>query len=87
MSEVPRLPVGEYYAGVDLGKKHDPSALALVRKEPEALRHVGMKVFPLETEYVAIVGYLRLVQDRIQRVVSFLSTKPESVSLSLTRPS
>jgi phage FluMu gp28-like protein len=69
---VPRLPIGEYYAGVDLGKKQDPSALGLIRKEVDVRRLVGLKVFPLETEYVAIAGYLRLVHERIQRVIRFL---------------
>ena len=85
LSEVPRLPVGDYYAGLDLGKKQDPSALALIRKEGEVLRLVGLKVFPLETEYVAILGFLRLVAERIQYVHRFLSTKQASASLSSMR--
>lgn len=51
-----------------MGKKQDPSALALIRKEKDLHRLVGLKVFPLETEYVAILGFLRLVVERIQRV-------------------
>ena len=72
MSEVPRLQPGDYYVGLDLGKKQDPSALALIRKEGDKLRLVALKVFPLETEYVAIVGYLKLVSERIRTVVRFL---------------
>ena len=60
------------FAGVDLGKKQDFSALALIRKEKEVARLVGLKVFPLGTEYVAVIGYLHVVSERIQNVHKFL---------------
>lgn len=60
------------FAGLDLGKKQDHSALALIKKESDILRLVGLKVFPLETEYVAILGFLRLVTERIQSVAKVL---------------
>jgi phage FluMu gp28-like protein len=60
------------FAGVDLGKKQDFPALALVRKEDQATRLVGLKVFPLGTEYVAVIGYLRVVSEHIRDVHKFL---------------
>ncbi len=60
------------FVGVDLGKKQDNSVIALLRKEDELRRLVALKVFPLETEYVAIIGYLKLLSERVQHVARFL---------------
>jgi phage FluMu gp28-like protein len=60
------------FVGVDLGKKQDPSAVAVLAKAADLLRLVGLKVFPLETEYVAIIGFLKLISERVKHVHRFL---------------
>jgi phage FluMu gp28-like protein len=60
------------FVGVDLGKKQDPSAVAVVSRAEDQVRLVGLKVFPLETEYVAIVGFLKLISERVKHVHRFL---------------
>src|SRR5690242_18437604 len=54
------------YGGVDFGKHHDHSAVGVVDYDPAtkltALIH--MHQFPLETEYGAVIGYVkRLVSN------------------------
>jgi phage FluMu gp28-like protein len=61
-------PQGDYFVGVDLGKKQDPTVIALLKKTLEALRLLGLKVFPLETDYTAIIGYLHVLTSKIQTV-------------------
>ncbi len=60
------------FAGLDLGKKQDPSALALVRKEKDLLRLVGLKVWPLETDYAGIAGFLSPLFEKIKHIHHFL---------------
>ncbi len=57
---------GDFYAGLDLGKHHDPSVLAIVRKEQDKLSLVHLHRFPLETPYVSVIGYLKTICDRWQ---------------------
>ena len=49
------------YAGLDFGKHHDHSAVGVVEHDPTtkmaALIH--MHKFPLETEYAAVIGYVK----------------------------
>lgn len=57
---------GKFFAGLDLGKHQDYSALAVI-EEVEGkyvLRHV--KVWPLETKYAAVIGYVKTLADRWQ---------------------
>ncbi len=61
-------PQGDYFVGVDLGKKQDATAIALVKRTLEALRLLGLKVFPLETDYTAIIGYLHVLTSKIQTI-------------------
>ena len=56
----------DYYLGVDLGKKQDHSVIATIRRDEDALRLVGLKVFPLGTEYTAIVGYLHVLTEKLR---------------------
>ena len=72
----------DYYAGIDLGKKVDHSVVAVVRRDEDALRLVAMKIFPLGTEYTGVIGYLRLLADRLRSVHRFLSIKPVSAKVS-----
>lgn len=59
---------GNFFAGVDLGKKQDPTAIALILRTLEALKLLGMKIFPLETDYTAIIGYLHVLTSKIRMV-------------------
>ena len=50
---------GEFYLGVDFGKHVDYSVICVVEKVKDHLylRHCHM--FPLETSYGAVIGYLK----------------------------
>jgi len=52
------------YAGLDLGRVKDYSALVIIEevKDRFFLRH--MKIFPLETSYASVIGYMKTLQDR-----------------------
>jgi len=55
---------GNFYAGLDLGKHKDYSVLVVI-EEVEGkflLRH--LKIFPLETSYASVIGYVKMLQDR-----------------------
>ncbi len=61
----------DYWAGLDLGKKQDYSVLALVRKDGDIFRLVGLKVFPLGTEYTGeagVVGFVRVLTKKLQTI-------------------
>jgi phage FluMu gp28-like protein len=51
-----QIPKGEYYAGLDLGKLQDHSALAIVQREDETLKLVYTHEFPLETAYTQVIA-------------------------------
>jgi len=57
---------GRFFAGLDLGKEQDYSALAVVEKleNKYLLRHV--KVWPLQTKYATVIGYVKTLADRWQ---------------------
>lgn len=52
------------YAGLDLGRVKDYSALVVVEevKRRFFLRH--LKIFPLDTSYASVIGYVKTLQDR-----------------------
>jgi len=54
----------EFYIGVDLGKKADYSVISVLEKVGETLilRHVY--VFPLDTEYGSVIGYIKVLSER-----------------------
>jgi len=55
--------------GVDLGKKRDYSVIAVLRKSPEGVwKLVFMKRFKLGTPYAAVIGYLRVLCDKLPEV-------------------
>lgn len=73
----------ELYAGLDLGKKVDHSVLSVVERlgDDLYLRHV--KIWPLETSYSSVVGYLKVLSERwrtMQRVVVDVSGVGEAVA-------
>ncbi len=61
----PSSPDSFYVAGCDLGKKHDFSVVAVVEKRGQELYLVHLKRFPLGTEYNSVVGFLRLLNERL----------------------
>lgn len=55
----------QLFAGLDLGKLQDHSALVVIEQLPGnkyALRH--LKIFELGTGYASVLGYLKTLQDR-----------------------
>jgi len=66
---------GDYWAGLDLGKKQDYSVFALLRKDKDIFRLVGLKVFPLGTDYTGnagIVGFVSVVTQRLRTIHKIL---------------
>ncbi len=60
---------GTFYVGCDLGRKRDHSAVAVVEKTKEGeVRLVHLKRFRLGTEYGSVLGYLRVLNERLQTV-------------------
>ena len=59
------MPVSFYAVGVDLGKKHDFSAIAVVAKTGQDVELVHLKRFELGTSYGSVMGYLKLLCDRL----------------------
>jgi len=57
---------GKFLGGLDLGKHQDYSAFVVVEdvEGKYLLRHV--KVFPLETKYATVIGYVKTLCDRWQ---------------------
>jgi len=52
------LPTGDYHAGVDFGKLEDHSVIAILKREPNALKLVYLYQFPLETPYTQVIGHI-----------------------------
>jgi hypothetical protein len=59
---------GEFYAGLDLGKHQDHSALAIVKIEESSIKLIHMRRFPLRTPYASVIGYVKTLCDRWQKV-------------------
>jgi len=55
-----------FYAGLDLGKHQDHTALIIVEEQEEKLLLRHIKVWPLETKYAAVIGYVKTIADRWQ---------------------
>lgn len=61
--------IGTFYVGCDLGKKQDFSAIAVVEKLPDGtLRLVHLRRFKLGTEYGSVLGYLKLLNQKLATV-------------------
>ena len=65
---------GRYFIGVDLGKKVDYSVIAITRWEgkEEFAELVGLCHFPLETPYATVIGMVKVICDKLQRVEKVL---------------
>ena len=57
--------------GVDLGQKRDYTVVCVVQKKNRHLTLVHLKVFPLGTEYDAILDYLKQVDNEFHTVHGF----------------
>jgi hypothetical protein len=55
---------GRFFGGLDFGKERDHSAFIVIEQVDKRylLRHV--KVWPLETKYASVIGYVKTVADR-----------------------
>jgi phage terminase large subunit-like protein len=59
-----QIPKAEYYAGIDLGKLQDHSALAIIQKDQEILKLVYHHQFPLQTPYTDVINTLQRVNEK-----------------------
>src|SRR5207248_8242395 len=66
-----RVPVEDYYVGVDFGQKRDHLVVAVILKKNGQITLVHMKRFALGTEYQAVIEYMKLVGERFQSVRAF----------------
>jgi phage FluMu gp28-like protein len=67
-------PKGRYFLGVDLGKKMDYSVITVVRwnGKEEIAELVGLVQFPLETPYATVIGMVKLICNKLDRVEKVL---------------
>ncbi len=63
--KIPSSPGSFYSAGVDLGQKRDHSAVAVVHKRSGEVYLVHVKQFRLGTEYGSVIGYLKILTERL----------------------
>jgi phage terminase large subunit-like protein len=57
--------IGEYYAGIDLGKLQDHSALAVVKKESiDLIKLIFLKEFPINTPYSHVIGFITKANNK-----------------------
>ena len=61
----------DYYVGVDLGQKRDPSVIAVILKKNGQIFLVHLKRFALGTEYQTIIEYLKIVAERFRNVRAY----------------
>jgi phage terminase large subunit-like protein len=50
------IPKAEYYAGLDLGKLQDHSALAIIQRDQDTFKLVYTHEFPLNTSYTEVIA-------------------------------
>lgn len=67
---VPSVSNRLFFLGVDLGKKHDYSVIAVAAKAPnrEAVDLVYYKRWPLETPYSSVIGSVRVIIEKLHNV-------------------
>jgi phage FluMu gp28-like protein len=70
-----KRPVGNFYVGVDFGKKVDNSVVAVIEayRDHKYLRHYHE--FPLNTPYGAVIGYVRKLSDNWRRIQAIYCDK------------
>jgi len=63
------LLTGSFFLGVDLGKKHDYTVIAVIRKDGDILKLVFMKQFKLGTDYGGpVMGALKILCEKLNMV-------------------
>jgi len=63
---------GEFYAGLDLGKHQDHSVLTIVKTENTTIKLIHLHCFPLKTPYASVIGYVKTICDRWQKISTIL---------------
>ena len=66
---------GDFYAGLDLGKHQDHSVLAIIKAENNTLKLTHMHRFPLNTPYASVIGYVKTINDRWQKIHKILTDR------------
>jgi len=61
-----KIPPGEYYAGVDIGKLEDHSVIAVLKREGENLKLVYLHEFPLGTPYSSVIGHITRANQKFR---------------------
>ena len=57
-----------YFLGVDFGKHNDYSVVAIVQLDKEGtVKLIGIVRFPLETPYASVIGYVKIICDKLNR--------------------
>jgi phage FluMu gp28-like protein len=59
---------GDFYVGVDLGKKEDYSVVAVLRRDEDAFRLIHLNIFPQGTEYVGVNNYLLALSEHLKTI-------------------
>ncbi|MEM3697536.1 MAG: terminase family protein [Candidatus Bathyarchaeia archaeon] len=59
---------GVFYAGLDLGKHQDYSVFSVVKVEDSSIKLIHMHQFPLKTPYASVIGYVKTLCDRWNRI-------------------
>jgi phage FluMu gp28-like protein len=59
---------GMFYAGLDLGKHQDYSVLSVVKVEDSSIKLIHMHQFPLKTPYASVIGYVKTLCDRWNKI-------------------
>jgi phage FluMu gp28-like protein len=60
---------GRYFLGVDFGKHNDYSVVAIVQLDKEGIvKLIGIVRFPLETPYANVIGYVKIICDKLNSV-------------------
>jgi phage FluMu gp28-like protein len=67
-TEFENIAKGELYAGLDLGKHQDHSVLTIVQIEQPSIKLIHMHQFPLKTPYASVIGYVKTLRDRWQKI-------------------
>lgn len=62
------MPNQDYYGGLDLGQKRDYSVVAVILKKNGHFFLQHMHRFPLRTEYLQVLAYLKRVEERFWTV-------------------
>ena len=59
---------GEFYIGIDLGKKQDYSVIAVTEERGEKLKLIHLHRFNLETPYSTVIGYTKTLCNNYKQI-------------------